>query len=406
LQANHQAALLSIGLISCIYFYELQRIGRLGLLISFVFLIWGIALTQSRTPLLFALLFLGWFLVGKARYRLSASRASGLLMFAAFVLIMMSWSLFERKLGFTDSQGTLGRMTEGSPRFLHWRVLWDSSMQEPWFGWGWLQVTAAQQGSALKFGATHEWITYSHNLFLDLVIWAGLPLGLIVFSVMLYWLLSRLFRCGSPLEWALLSMIGYFFIYSLLEFPHAYFYFLLPIAAMVGILEFLMPSRVEQPGFNQSRDQINFPAVVFLLLMIPFAVLIWRIGVEYFEIENSSREVRLLEAGYKVRDKISLPDVVLLDHQRELIWFRMTPAQSKMSSSDLERMRRVAGRFASPAVLLRYALAAGLNAQADEARRSLGLLCKMWPAKTCQEGREAWAAAQLKYPELGAIASH
>jgi hypothetical protein len=66
-------------------------------------------------------------------------------------------------------------------------------------------------------------------------------------------------------------------------------------------------------------------------------------------------------------------------------------------------MRAISQRFMPPAVLLRYALALGLNGHEAESARQLKLICQLWKDRQCDEGRESWAKAQAKFPQLLAI---
>ena len=74
-----------------------------------------------------------------------------------------------------------------------------------------------------------------------------------------------------------------------------------------------------------------------------------------------------------------------------------------MGKDEIDRMRRVSERFMPPAVLLRYAVAAGLNGQPSEAQRSLRLACHMWPKRNCEQARESWTSLQARFPSLQAI---
>jgi hypothetical protein len=98
-----------------------------------------------------------------------------------------------------------------------------------------------------------------------------------------------------------------------------------------------------------------------------------------------------------------VPDVVLLDQQRDFLWFRLTEARAGMSVQDVDRMRRVNERFMPPPAMLRYAVAAGLNGQQSQARRNLQLLCQMWTRRNCEEGRASWGALQARFPQLRTI---
>ena len=79
-------------------------------------------------------------------------------------------------------------------------------------------------------------------------------------------------------------------------------------------------------------------------------------------------------------------------------------ADRGLGLGDMERMRKLAERLPYPPVLLRYALAAGINGQPEEARLALVRLFKMSEPARCDEGRVAWRdMAQGSYPELARV---
>ena len=49
----------------------------------------------------------------------------------------------------------------------------DAIGRSPWAGYGWGQIGVAQTATALDYPATHEFFDSSHNLLIDLALWAG-----------------------------------------------------------------------------------------------------------------------------------------------------------------------------------------------------------------------------------------
>ena len=194
----------------------------------------------------------------------------------------------------------------------------------------------------------------------------------------------------------MLAAGGVLLTHALVEFPHAYAFFLLPMAVFIGVVE----SRINAAAVT-SASISNWTFGLSSAAMAAFLALVC---IEYLAVEDASRRQSFKEAGYVVRgDEPMIPDVHLLDNQRDFIWFRMTEARVGMSPQELERMRQVKERFMPPAVLLRYAIATGLNGQEAQARQALQLVCQMWQRRNCDEGRKSWAALQARFPTLRAI---
>jgi hypothetical protein len=120
----------------------------------------------------------------------------------------------------------------------------------------------------------------------------------------------------------------------MLEYPHAYAYFLLPLAVWVGMIEVKTGQAALGP--------VLVPKWVFGSACTVMALMLMCIVIEYSDVEETSRRVRMIEAGYASSEPPpQLPNVKLLEGQRELLWLRVTTARAGMSAGDLERMRRV-----------------------------------------------------------------
>jgi Virulence factor membrane-bound polymerase, C-terminal len=180
-------------------------------------------------------------------------------------------------------------------------------------------------------------------------------------------------------------------LYSLIEFPLESFYFLVPFGLLVGTLEVWTPT----------RQVAAVPRAVLAVAMASLGALGLTIAVEYFDVEDASRNGRLLEAGFVT--SAPLPKVVLLDEPIEYIRFWRTHARAGMSADELDWMRKVAGRNPAPPTLLRYATANGLNGHAEITTRTLVQLCNMHPWHRCDEGRKSWAQLQQNFPVLQSI---
>src|SRR5512139_1775618 len=124
--------------------------------------------------------------------------------------------------------GSLEERLAPGTRWLHWAALWDAVRLEPWTGYGWQQVTLAQQQTALAHAPSHEMIQNSHNIVLDLLLWNGAVLGGAVSIAVIGWFVTRVRRCDSLEGFVLIAVIGVIGTHALLEYPLDYAYLLLP----------------------------------------------------------------------------------------------------------------------------------------------------------------------------------
>jgi hypothetical protein len=400
-QPNNLASLLALGIVGLLWLFERRRIGHVGTIVGVIFLGFGMVMTQSRTGWVFVAGFALWTLLMRSRLALRTRWPAAAGGVALFVLATLLWQPLNTALTMDLGVSTAERVSTAGTRPGNWLNLLDAISRAPWLGWGWMQVSVAQQATLLDHPPQREWLTYSHSLPIDLLVWNGIPLGLGLCVAGAWWLVNRIRHCRDIDQWAMLAGIGALLVHAMLEYPLAYAYFLFPLGMMIGIVEARHASTVA-PAATQD---ISLPRPLFAaLLAASLAVFAW-VWVEYLEIEDEARRMRLKEAGYIASAQApKVPAVVLLDHQREFLRFRMEPASEGMSLEQLDMMRTVSQRFSPPAAMLRYALAAGLNGREAEATHTLQLICHMWTIRNCNEGREAWQSAQAKYPKLRVIA--
>jgi O-antigen ligase len=400
-QANHLATALGIALALSLWLFESRRMGPTSAWLLCVTLLLGLALTRSRSGIATVVMLLIWWLIGTRLVKLRTTWPNSLAGLAVFIALTLAVGPATAWLDAYPASSVAARLHVEGGRAVHWPAMWDAAWREPLLGWGWMQIGAAQQAVALDHPPSYEWITYSHNVVLDLLVWNGVVIGGMVVAGIAYWSWQRCWSCANVHSWSALAAGGAIMTHSLVEFPYAYLFFLLPLALFVGVVEAQASRAPETPV---SRWELAWPRGVHAAAIACLAAVTLFVAREYVEVEEAARRVRLKEAGYVAKGDVpTVPSVVLLDSQREFIWFRLTEARPGMTREDVERMRVTSQRFMPTGALLRYALAAGLNGKPELAEQTLGLLCQLWRPWHCDEGRESWARLQERYPELRAI---
>lgn len=393
-QPNHLATLLALGLMGTLRNYERRRTSAMFSAIASVWLGLGLVMTQSRTGWLFIAGLLLWWAAMRRRavLRIGApSMVGGVLLFAAAVMI---WDPLNQMLLIAGTSNLDERMHAG-PRGLIWHAAVEAMRLAPWAGYGWNQVTLAQQAVALDGVAVGRMFQNAHNTMFDLALWAGLPFALLWAAMIGAWLVGSVRRCKDADMWCVLGAVGAIGLHAMLEYPLEQTFFLLPLGLFAGALS-------TGPG---SEPTLRTPAVTLALpLALMLGATMW-IGSEYLKIEQANRDVRLMLAGYGI-DKVPYvppPEVRMLDGPREYHRFMITSARAGMNEGELDWMQRVMQRNAFPPAMFRYALAAGLNGRPDDAALTLKRLCSMHSAERCDEARASWKAAQEQFPKLRTV---
>jgi hypothetical protein len=297
----------------------------------------------------------------------------------------------------SDSVSIADRLHPGRRGAIYETVI-DAALRSPWVGYGWQQMPLAQLAAAQDHVPITYWLTSAHNLVLDLIVWNGIPIGLAVAGAATWWLVSRVRLCRDTATGALLVSLGILCVHSMLEFPLHYAYYLLPAGLMVGAIEARTRSDAKWPA-------LHLPRLGFVFLWLSLSVSLGLVAAEYFKVEEATRRAGLRDVGLmSASEPAEAPDVVLLDGPREFIQMWLSEAREGMTPAELQWMHDVAYRYPVPPALFRYALAEGLNGRADEAQRTLDLLCRVASRKRCEEGRLNWGKAMEKFPCLRGIA--
>ena len=391
IQANHLATLLGLSLIGALWLFETRRIGGAVLGLCTTWLCLGMVMTRSRTAWLFlVLLALSWLWVRRrAAVRLGASAltiASGL-----FVAAVIALGLLSRLVDVAAPVSVAERLQSGGGRLRFWQTLLDALWESPWVGYGWAQVSRAAVVGSQHHYTGESMLRNSHNLALDLLLWNGIPLGLLIIGALVWWFAAQVRKCRDSQHWLLLLGTGFIFVHGLLEYPLEYLYFLLTAGLLMGAAEALAPSA---PAWRATRAALLAPLVIVSTLTA------W-VAVEYTRIDEASRQGLMLMAGY-ARDAAP-PQVYLLDGPREYIRLWKTQAHADMKAEELDWMQDVVYRNPSPPAMLRLALATGLNGRLQDATDTLMRLCNMHKPERCDEGRRSWAQLQERYPALRAV---
>lgn len=387
-QPNHQASLLGLGFVALLALRASDQLSRTPAFVGAAYLLLGMAMTQSRSGWLILTTTVVLWLAFRRRLQpaLSAKAVAGLVTFYA-----LAWWALPHVTRLVVGSGTasLTARAQTDTRWLHWQVTWDAVTRSPWWGYGWNQMSAAQQAAVLDHPPTFEWPSSSHNQLLDLAVWNGLPIGLLVLGALIWWSTMMLRRCADARSWGALAALAALAAHAMVEFPLAYAYFLLPAGLLAGVAE----ARMGPVGVA-----VAFPRHLAVAVAASLAALLWFVADEYLQIEEGVRRARYRDAGYA--QHVPVPDVVLLDGPREYLRLWALRNEDGDPAADMDWLRRVTLRFATPPALLRFATAAAVRGDKAEAERALAILCRTALPKQCDEGRTYWTGLASRHVAL------
>ena len=294
-QPNNLATLLFIGFFSNIFILNNKKIKiYFHTLISIILMV-GIVLTQSRTSwLVFLIILIITFIkkdLGLFRYILKSS-----ITFFLLVLTIPYATLFFHSQGLTVTE----RISSDSSRFYIWQQIFIAIMDKPWFGYGWNQTSVAQTSTILKY-PLDIWLEYSHNLFLDIIVWTGIPIGVSIIGIVIIWFLQTFKKINTSNQLIYFLIIIAFVIHCMLEYPFAYAYFLVPVGLYSGILH--------QQLYGIKNLKVKSLMITIVIILIVTIIIISR---DYF-VFSHKKTIYASESLVSKKVQRSSSEVLILD---------------------------------------------------------------------------------------------
>lgn len=389
-QPNQLATLLLMGMASLLFLYESGKLKALPSVLVFLVLCTALAATESRTGVVSFLALSGWWFLKNQRVGFHVSPRTIALTVVGFLVLFWVWPSIFAFIQHSSGFGVKVNTAAG-PRLVVWPQLVEAVAQRPWWGWGLREVSEAHNAVVHAYAVSSPF-SYSHNILLDLAVGVGVPLTALLVLVAGAWLWRRVRSANQLLPWYCLAVALPVAVHSMLEFPFAYAYFLVPVMFSLGALESMAGAK---PVLH-----VGVRSAAALLLGVSF-VAAWSV-VEYVGIEEDFRVARFeaLRLGQTPGD-YQRPDVVLLTQLGALLEGARISPKPGMRVEELELAKKVALRYPWAATQNRYALSLALNGNPDEALRQLRVMRAMHGEKTYTEIKANWTTlAQEKYPLL------
>jgi O-antigen ligase len=394
-QPNHLGTLLVMGAASLIYLDQRLHISRLVTVLLSLFLIVGMGITESRTGLLSGIaLCLWWF--SRGRVFIHPPRwlwiAAGVLILIAVMWGWPSFITYIQEAGPLTERVTIN--TTSSMRLDAWQQLWEAIWIKPWFGWGVRGVSTALNAVLDHYPESLPF-TYAHNIIVDMAIGMGIPLTVFLLYAVVFWLWRRVKNVKTVDSWYAVGLLIPFGIHSLLEYPFAYAYFLVPAMLAIGMLE---------KGSTSSFRLIVSRKIIFGFFVL-FGVLLTWMGVEYVEMEEDFLVARFesLNVGQTPADYVH-PNILLLTQLKAMVAATRTTPTPHMQLEEIELLRTASLRFPWVPLQNNYALSLALNGSPEEAIRQLKVLRAMQGKKVYEDIKANWTElAHTKYPQLEAL---
>ncbi|HDX5932441.1 Wzy polymerase domain-containing protein [Acinetobacter baumannii] len=367
-QPNNMATFLIIGLLGCLYLYEKYKVTLWLLLPSALIILFTIALSQSRTSwIVFPFLLIYWMVkqFGKQkRFRF----VQGLLWCLAFFLIaglilpyITQFIEFSTNTEITETSSFVARAGSGHERIGMWIQILHAIAQQPWLGYGWSQTSVAVVDS-IQYGTVHVWFNSAHNVLLDIIIWNGIPIGIVIIAYFACWFVWLNQQAKETISIIAIMMVCTVLIHAMLEFPQRYAYFLLTCGFLLGIIQAQTPVL---KGIVLNKQVLRLIWGISLILLLA----IWRDYNVY--VTNSNLLFKNKQPNAEVLGSNQI--FVLTQFEQRLKWIEMKP-ETTLSDADLAVWGNFVKNKATPYNLRKYAQLLAYNGKVEQAEQQIFIL--------------------------------
>lgn len=368
-QPNNIAVFMIISLLSVLYLKENKNIPFVIVIPSIILILIAIALTQSRTAWVVFIFTLIYVTCKKNVKEIEVIRKNIYLFSLAFFVFIFSIPLMRiflkevLHLDIFHIASASERASDGYLRLDLWQQAYYAILQQPWFGFGWNQTSLAQI-TIFDLHPNHEWVGSFHNIVFDVLVWNGLPLGIVIILYAIY-MLYRLEKSCLTLESTLaMLMIFVVVIHSLFEFPLHYLYFIVPFGFLIGFIQ----------AQDESLDIINFNLYIvkcFLLIGFLLSALVVR---DYYLLKTKVNILsNFLEKGVYDQNVLN-KRIYILTQFSEWLWWVTLDENTKLDNEKLNVVRKLVYNSASEINLAKYIKILISNHKLNEAERMLNIL--------------------------------
>lgn len=363
-QPNNMATFLIMSLMATLYLYEQRKFKTIWLVLCALIMVMGVALSQSRTAWVAAILILIYLSYYQYKAVIRLKWIYSMIWLVLFIGLIWLFPVFSQFMTqFTDaevirSRSVLSRATGDMSRVAIWQQMLAAVQAKPWLGYGWYQTSVA----FVSISDTVQgpvWIRSAHNFILDFLLWNGMIVGL-PFLAYLSYLGYRLQKFVDTPESVIgMLMIGAFVTHVMFEFPQNYAYFLLPIGFIIGTV-LAQQKDLKTITLPSAALKITFGLGVLLLIVI------YR---DYdFAVTKMAETVRYEHQPERIQDQ--RPIYLLTEFNHRIDWIRLNP-YSEVSKAQLDEIEKLIMSYPTKYNLMKYAKLLAYNGEEDRAKHQL-----------------------------------
>lgn len=269
----------------------------------------------------------------------------------------------------------------------------------PWVGYGMTHLASAQMAAAPDGVELGVYFFHSHNIFLDFLLWFGIPSAMLCILALI-WLLVRLMSHVNNAPTLVLAMILMVFgVHTLFELPHMWGIMLFPVAWCGGALWASRP-RSNGVRYRSERTLVKVPRIAILTLFTSMVMTLTILMWDYQMIVREFWTLRMDNARIGPRGLDNVEAAIILDHlENRLRLARINDADLKQGAS-VEWIDRASKGYPSPSTHFLHIKALALRGSTQLALTEMQRLNRATSKPVLVEFTKRWVDVQQLHPEL------
>ncbi|MDP2263206.1 MAG: Wzy polymerase domain-containing protein [Hydrogenophaga sp.] len=381
-QPNQLASLMLWSLCGIFWLHDKKWIARGWVaLLAAAFLLLGVALTESRTALLTLSFFTGWYLLFGQK-RLAANLKWPLIgLYLGYLTALWALPLAGQALDLNIASSLIQR-SAGEVRLSLWEMALSASLHRPMLGFGWGLTHAGLLAVYPDFQQfAGSFAKQSHNIVLDLVLWAGWPTAMVITAMCAIWFLRVAKRARTPAELVVIAALFVMLVHAMLELPLHYGYFLWPTGLLAGV--------ASATGGWRKIGRLPFKGAMSLCcaLLLTSAVVV----SDYFKIEAAFTQLRFHLQRIGISDEPMVADTLVLTDWPAFIEMSRTVPKAGMSGETIQQWHDLFIFNPSALPFRKYIGALVVNGRLEEAQYWEARACFILAKPKCENMIQEWA---------------
>ncbi|MDP3204979.1 MAG: Wzy polymerase domain-containing protein [Hydrogenophaga sp.] len=352
----------------------------------------GVGLTQSRAGLLEMLIVCSLLI-----FALRTSRTRNLIAtWVVAIVLLVVWSLnfvmIAEWLGVRSTAVARLSAIDGA-RIDAWHAFLAAIVERPWTGYGIADVGYAYVSNALERPEIYigQRFAHAHNALLDLMLWVGLPLGILISLAFLYWLIRRFLMIPMEPENVFpLAVVVALGIHAMLELPHHFLYFVVPAGFCIG---WLCNLKDGPPIWSLPRWNWGIAAALVAAVITPIAL-------DYFPYQERYTEWRFENQRVGKRPDIEVHKPLVLNQIHDELTLYRFPLRVDMPTEELKWIDDTARSVNSPHAYFAAGKAYALAGHREEAYLWMMRFNAIMHEQGIQQMKAIWLKEQARYPEI------